>query len=116
MDQQLKEKWVSALRSGEYQQTDGHLKVSGLLRGQSEDKISMCCLGVLCDVAGLEWFTDNGGMTFYPEDNRSGEGELYTPLRERFGLSEDAHGTLIGLNDTEGANFHEIADWIEENL
>jgi hypothetical protein len=38
--------WVEALRSGEYKQTKEALKrKSG----------GMCCLGVLCDLAGEEW-------------------------------------------------------------
>lgn len=38
---EVREKWVSALRSGEYPQTTGRL----------HDEDGYCCLGVLCEVA-----------------------------------------------------------------
>lgn len=34
------QKWVNALRSGKYQQTQGHLR----------DKTGYCCLGVACEI------------------------------------------------------------------
>jgi hypothetical protein len=37
MNQVIKEKWVAALRSGEYKQTKGYLR----------NKKGYCCLGVL---------------------------------------------------------------------
>lgn len=42
MDAQLKAKWVTALRSGDYQQTKNTL----------QDRIGFCCLGVLNEVRG----------------------------------------------------------------
>lgn len=41
-----KEEWVTALRSGEYRQGKGFLR-------NSDDEY--CCLGVLCDLAGMQW-------------------------------------------------------------
>ncbi len=50
MNQEIKQAWIEALRSGEYQQGRGQLR---------DQKGRMCCLGVLCDLhrkAGLgEW-------------------------------------------------------------
>lgn len=43
MKAEVKEKWVAALRSGEYQQAHGMLR--------NVDENSFCCLGVLCDLA-----------------------------------------------------------------
>jgi hypothetical protein len=40
MNQQIKEQWIEALRSGEYSQTQEQLK----------DHHGYCCLGVLCDL------------------------------------------------------------------
>lgn len=42
MDAQLKEKWITALRSGEYEQTQRTLKNDG----------KFCCLGVLNEIRG----------------------------------------------------------------
>lgn len=41
MNPEIKERWVAALRSGEYAQTMGFL----------HDKEGFCCLGVLCEIA-----------------------------------------------------------------
>ena len=41
MHQEVKQQWVTALRSGEYAQGNGHLR--------KDDEY--CCLGVLCDIA-----------------------------------------------------------------
>jgi hypothetical protein len=40
MNQEIKEKWIAALQSGEYQQGHDYLTSEG----------KYCCLGVLCDV------------------------------------------------------------------
>lgn len=40
MNQEIKKLWVEALRSGEYAQTGGELRVAN----------KFCCLGVLCDI------------------------------------------------------------------
>jgi hypothetical protein len=49
MKQEIKEKWVAALRSGEYQQTRSTLR----------DGTGFCCLGVLTDIYtkenNLDW-------------------------------------------------------------
>ncbi|QGT54329.1 hypothetical protein b3_0085 [Synechococcus phage B3] len=53
MKQEIKEKWVAALRSGEYQQTTGNLR----------DEKGFCCLGVLTDLYlkenGVEWVSES---------------------------------------------------------
>ena len=53
MNQEVKEKWVAALRSGEYKQTKQTL----------HDKNGFCCLGVLCDLYlkenDLDWQEHN---------------------------------------------------------
>jgi len=49
MDQSIKEKWVEALRSGDYERGEGALR-----RGYSKDSDKYCCLGVLCDIVKEE--------------------------------------------------------------
>lgn len=44
MKPEIQEKWVAALRSGDYKQTAGHLKDGG----------GFCCLGVLTDIYASE--------------------------------------------------------------
>lgn len=123
----LKKKWVEALRSGEYQQGEGHLF----------DGNTYCCLGVLCRVAGAEF---GGVHPVIREDEEAGsypttatasayispevwaeEDEFPEPMREHFGLGYRVHGLLIEMNDGKGMPpdkigqkpFSEIADWIE---
>jgi len=55
MNQEIKDKWLDALKSGNYVQGTGRLKC----------KEKHCCLGVLGEVLGLE--IDSGGMSFVGE-------------------------------------------------
>jgi hypothetical protein len=122
MNPELKQKWVTALRSGDYKQGQGKLRYR--LEHQEEDRF--CCLGVLCDVAGVEWESVNlrayGGEREieYRVDNPEGGFSSITSLPIAISdLAEFELGTqdsLILLNDTEGKDFEFIADWIEENL
>lgn len=45
MNTEVKEKWIKALRSGEYKQAQGKLR---------DNNNGFCCLGVLCDVYAKE--------------------------------------------------------------
>lgn len=108
-------KWVAALRSGEYEQTDGAL----------HDQRGFCCLGVACEVIGVEWvqtildgriaYSANGETTVLPK-----------AVQDAFGLNDDSGDYIMGgdgeggycrnsladLNDG-GTTFLEIADLIE---
>ena len=100
MDVELKKKWVAALRSGDYKQTQGSLGkladdrlVQFLNPPTPLDEIdSFCCLGVLRMIEKPE------GPFYYPE------------------VKYDDHGpyNLVTLNDQKKWNFNEIADYIEE--
>ena len=111
MKKKLKEKWVAALRSGEYCQTEGSLI----------DEHGYCCLGVLCDVAGIpqnedEDFVDRQGCKL---GNLGSSPAASVNLIKRGGLNGVLSGgvrqSLAMMNDN-GATFDEIADEIEENL
>lgn len=126
MNPEIKEKWLAALRSGEYEQGQGHL------RQQDADGVNkFCCLGVLCELAVTE------GM-IPAANNRDTHVYSYGPLEavhmppdtveEWAGLDHDetkvnpqgflessVYGKLPALNDA-GTTFAEIADLIEEGL
>lgn len=136
IDPQVKQKWVDALRSGEYQQATGKLK----------SQEGFCCLGVLCDLyakehedAGWEyrgtdepsdptdyWYFDDQSECL-PESVAQWagiEGLKYTVhvkvLDEDCCYDEDEEDVycevdVIDLND-EGSSFKRIADLIEESL
>lgn len=132
MTPELKAKWLTALRSGQYAQGGGCF-----CRPASDGTKTYCCLGVLADIAGLHFVPQE------PSDTPSGGGQPGMLLEEKdlvkedgcgdgtilfsseglelFGLTEEKQSYLHKAND--GTNveqrkhsFAEIADWIEANL
>lgn len=105
MQVEIKDKWVAALRSGEYVQGRGQLRTS---------VDEFCCLGVLCSIYALE----NSDFTATHTDHNGYEydGEwlvLPTGVQQWAGLP-DEQVVLIEMNDG-NSTFDEIADYIEEN-
>lgn len=104
MDAELKAKWVKALRSGEYQQITRHLKTGD----------GHCCLGVLCEVAGLTIDGRDGVL------DENGVPADYQPIERLFGDFD--YGELTSRNDgnkiakIERHTFAQIADYIEREL
>lgn len=106
MRKEIKDRWVEALRSGEYQQGQKTLK-----HGES-----FCCLGVLCDLhskeVGGSWADSRvknhqsylGVLGFLPVEVHSWAGTRRSTSKE-----------LVHLNDKLDYTFEQIADWIEEN-
>ena len=126
MNKEVKEKWITALRSGEYKQGREALK-----RTDNE----FCCLGVLCDLYIKEtgigrWVNDKSTyVDFWIGDKYSGAMPL-EEVKDWAGLSNKGMNihttdvllynnfprTLAGLNDTQRLSFLQIADIIEEQL
>jgi len=105
MDAELKQKWIDALRSGEYVQ--GKYK----LRSASE---YWCCLGVLCDVCGKgEWIKGDEVSHSYLYEFNGETSTAYLPTT----LGLEVESTVFtDMNDRQEKTFAEIADWIEQNL
>jgi hypothetical protein len=121
MNQEIKAKWVVALRSGEYEQGTGQLRMDD----------QYCCLGVLCDLHSKEdntagWkpsssFADD--FDYHTEQAKEG-GLLHPAVRDWAGL--DSVDPLICINTSVSENistlndggktFAEIADLIEAQL
>ncbi len=119
MNSEIKAKWVSALRSGEYKQ--GQFK----LRDENDN---FCCLGVLCDLHSKEtrnqWvqseagnFRYIGGSSEYlPTAVAKWAGININPvLPVKIGQGETVD-YLMRINDVRGFTFTEIAALIEEHL
>ncbi len=107
----IKEKWVKALRSGKYKQTEGVL----------ENNKGNCCLGVLCRALDFkEIGRDKQGNVIFEEnvfDNCSFPPSILSDKNlNQFGISADEQATLYQMNDSFGKSFSEIADYIEANL
>ena len=110
-DKKLLKKWVEALRSGRYKQGKGAL---------CYNKDKYCCLGVLCEVAGLRYKKNTSGyksyvFRIYKNLNLSSENSIPNghPLAKLLGKEQDL---LIEMNDRDDFTFNEIANWIEDIL
>ena len=110
MKKEIADKWVAALRSGDYKQCKGHLK----------DSTGHCCLGVLSEISGIgEWESVEDHDYFIFKDG-STEKQVCGVTRKvlkwsglKESLGEFKGGALYELNDR-GLAFGGIADVIEE--
>jgi hypothetical protein len=100
--EEIMQKWIAALRSGEYQQG------VELLAYKHDGGTSYCCLGVLCDVINYpkkEWFENTA--------------ELPRLVTEKVGIQEcgqfdEDNKQCLALMNDQGMSFAEIADWLEK--
>ena len=118
MNSQIKEKWIDALLSGEYEQTQGNLYEPG---------VGYCCLGVLTDLylkeKGLEWDTNctflsgwgsvDDEYEFLPDCVRDWAG-----LKDNRGTYDDDTEEALALTDLNdnGNTFDYIAEVIDSNF
>ena len=101
LPKEFAEKWIAALRSGEYKQ--------GLFKLYRDSSKTFCCLGVACAVEGININNIIGELFI-----RKGISEKIPKILcgdTLYGLP----ATLSDMNDT-GKSFEEIADWIEQNV
>ena len=103
MSPELKQKWIAALRSGEY--------IQGKETLYNARADTYCCLGVLCRVAGIEIGDANEG------------GCLKSTVRRQLRLPIAVHDLAFQKNDGSSSGrtrpvstFPEIADWLEKRL
>lgn len=119
MNPEVKEKWLAALRSGDYTQTRTALYKDG----------SYCCLGVLCEIAVQEgvplqvretsimdtmykYYNDESGLLPYEVQTWAGL------INRNPNTTESPEGyprSMAELNDN-GWTFEEIADVIERDF
>jgi hypothetical protein len=112
------QKWVDALRSGDYKQGTGRLK--------SENN-TYCCLGVACEISELgKWENEDGiGNIDFPlyltDNDKPAECYLPAPVRDWLGLDSadptvnfnEEQEPLTELNDSHEITFEGIARDIE---
>lgn len=115
LDPAFKERWVKALRSGDYAQTQSSLRTTK----------GFCCLGVACDLIDASaWEVREVGYEFVDESGE--EDNLPTPDAIKY-MFDEHHGRYfeaaekVVMNDLAtkndaGQTFAEIADEIEERL
>lgn len=118
IDPILKEKWISALRSGQYKQGRGRLR--------NEDD-HYCCLGVLCEVMGIPWepSEETGDMSYagsiayvpgqYAQQIGITPGGLFDKEITMSDLDDQTFSGVAALNDA-GYSFAVIANVIEKQF
>jgi hypothetical protein len=96
MTPELKARWLTALRSGNYKQ--------GFYKLKDKEDNTYCPLGVLAHVAG--WKMSDGGLL------------LANATWDKFFdvLSEKDISRIWIMNDTRNFSFLKLAAWIEENV
>ena len=129
LDKEIKDKWIKALRSGEYEQTMNRL-VSPVLTHSPlfEDTLKgfrYCCLGVLCKVmdkkevkcsrnSPVEQRSSTDYLrNYYFETELDSDGMLSKKTLMEVGLTELDASALAERND-QGDSFEEIADIIDQ--
>jgi len=115
MKDDIKQRWIAALRSGDYAQGKGYLATGH----------KFCCLGVLCelavadviinkydDISNIRWYGNN-----YDEECTT----LPAAVQRWAGLDSDdpyietEENTLAAINDA-GYTFEQIANLIDSEL
>ncbi len=101
----VKQEWVDALRSGNYQQRSGSLYDSYY--------DAYCCLGVLCEIKGRNVRENTDLRKLFPEPEFTDHDNWHVPPQW---LDYRIQSQLVALNDSSRHKFPAIADWIEKNL
>jgi hypothetical protein len=139
MKKEVADKWIAALRSGEYKQTKGHLNVpeeftlnvpeeftvnnSPVYGARTTYPVGLCCLGVLCEVAIKEGVAVDKVLTDHSYSYDMTNSFLPASVMLWAGMKTNSGDTCISidgedvyeltvLNDDKGYNFNEIADHI----
>jgi len=113
LDPEFKEKWCTALESGDYKQGNGSLRSDS----------GYCCLGVALEVEGKgKW--QAVGYNFQYVDGEDDSISVALPKRaffSRTGLEENQAYELADMNDSTSdylgkhSDFKQIAKFIREN-
>lgn len=121
MKKAIAEQWVKALRSGDYEQGVGQLRL--------EKDNSFCCLGVLCNLHAMahpKIAAEQENVALYLGESSILPHEVadWADMRYPDGqprdikvdvvIGEDSYSDLADANDC-GCSFTEIANWIEKN-
>jgi hypothetical protein len=103
-----KEKWLAALESGQYEQTQG------TLRDNADIRRAFCPLGMLCDLANVKWTPSRSA---YLGPNLIAEGGVLTPEGEwHFGLKRTEVDAIVVMNDEKQLPLDQIAAYIRANF
>jgi len=102
MKQDIKQKWLAALRSGEFGQLH---KLTCDEGSTTQTSKNFCALGLLAHVSGGDYTNEDAYDLSKVE-------ELYAAT----GLNDPAVEAITRMNDRERASFEEIANYVEKTL
>lgn len=105
--------WIDALRSGKYQQVDGHLAAHIV-----NDEVGYCCLGVACHLFDPEYNILNikSCAVTTKTANALSEIAIYgqNDPAEYWGSTEITINEILAMANDRGFTFAQIADALEE--
>jgi hypothetical protein len=113
MNQEVKQKWIAALRSGEYSQGNMRLKITEAAPSWADKH---CCLGVLCEIGVKEGVIDgfNGANAYPPREITNWLGvEYITDVKPPKSDTPSLVLRAASWNDNEGLSFAQIAGRLE---
>ena len=102
LPKEFAEKWIAALRSGEYKQCRSYLF----------DGEGYCCLGVAAEIAGHD-------LELGPKDYTLLYDDVFEKVPDEIkdtGLVKNKFAAELTKMNDNGKTFDEIADWIEKNV
>ena len=103
----IKQRWIDALRSGQYLQGRGQLQADG----------KFCCLGVLCEVLGIAAVTLDQRVYYGGCDvGLPREAVQHTGIRNCTIVKIDGRSRPLPYHNDLGATFEQIAQAIETDL
>lgn len=115
MKTEVKEKWVAALRSGQYPQARGVLNRT--------EPPGFCCLGVLCELAAAEGVVSKSTGSVrasYGEDSKAYllpyEVQEWAGVDESPVVVDNGYTVYLTEENDGGQSFKQIADLIEKGL
>ncbi len=118
MKKDVKERWLAALRSGEYKQGAGFLRQDIGERTTSPNlkDACHCCLGVLLEAEGERWTYRDDWSRVYVGCKTGKDSFLAQETLMEVGLGYESMVALSRANDWRRLSFKDIADAIEECL
>lgn len=102
-----KQRWIDALRSGDYEQGKKYLK---------DENGAYCCLGVFADVDPTYKFMNSSDEYFAIKIDSDEDNYKYHSVISPEDLLSEIQNELYYLNDCVGLSFNKIADIIEAAL
>lgn len=100
-------KWIRALCSGRYKQTQSNLRWIDM----SGEKY--CCLGVACQISGLGKWDERDSFIVNDESSEFCLNDLPS-VRGWLGMTEIQNSEAITMNDHDGFSFKYIAERFKE--